>query len=179
MTRRRRANSEGSIYQRVDATWEAKITLPDGKRKSLYARTQGALLDKLKQVRKRIDQGLPPAPDHIRVAEYLGRWLEESARLTLRPYTYQSYAATIRLHITPELGNIRMTQLTAQDVQGFLNRKRESGLSTRTVQYLHAVLRRALGQAERWGIVPRNVARLVSPPRVRKADFSALDAGGA
>ena len=51
-----------------------------------------------------------------------------------------------------------------------MNRKRESGLSARTVQYLHAILRRALGQAERWGLVPRNIARLVSPPRVPKPE---------
>lgn len=33
---------------------------------------------------------------------------------------------------------------------------------------------KALGQAERWGIVPRNVARLVSPPGVPKANTQPL-----
>jgi len=42
------------------------------------------------------------------------------------------------------------------------------------VQYLHAVIRRSLGQAERWGLVNRNVARLVSPPRVPKAEVHPL-----
>ena len=39
-------------------------------------------------------------------------------------------------------------------------------LTPRTVQYIYAVLRRALNQAMRWGMVPRNVAALVTPPRV-------------
>ena len=32
---------------------------------------------------------------------------------------------------------------------------------------IHATLRRALGQAEGWGLVSRNVAKLVSAPRVK------------
>ena len=43
---------------------------------------------------------------------------------------------------------------------------RRGGLAANTVRNHHSVLRRALGQAERWGLAHRNVARLVSPPRV-------------
>jgi integrase len=169
---KRRANSEGSIYQRSNGSWEAKITLPGGKRKSLYAKTQGELMGKLKEAHKRQDAGVEPVPRKITLESYLSKWLEETAKPTVRPYTYQSYAQNIRLHIIPELGRITLTGLTAQHVQGFLNRKRESGLSSHTVQYLHALLRRALGQAERWGMVVRNVARLVSPPAWYEQRFS-------
>ena len=51
-------------------------------------------------------------------------------------------------------------------VQAYMNAETKSGLSPYTVRNHHSVLRRALGQAERWGLVPRNVARLVSPPRI-------------
>ena len=43
---------------------------------------------------------------------------------------------------------------------------RQSQISTRTVGYLHAVLRRALRQALKWGLVARNVATLVDALRV-------------
>ena len=59
-------------------------------------------------------------------------------------------------------------------MQAFLNRKQASGLSARRVQYIHAVLRRALVTAERWGLVSRNVARLVDPPRVRRREITPL-----
>jgi integrase len=39
-------------------------------------------------------------------------------------------------------------------------------LAPRTVQHIHAILRIALSQAEKWGIVPRNIAMLVDAPRV-------------
>jgi integrase len=45
-----------------------------------------------------------------------------------------------------------------------MQRKMESGLSARTVQYCHAVLRSALSKAEKDGLVSRNVAKLAEPP---------------
>lgn len=39
------------------------------------------------------------------------------------------------------------------------------GLSLRTLRYVHAILSKALGDAERKGLVARNVARLSSPPK--------------
>ena len=47
-----------------------------------------------------------------------------------------------------------------------MNGKVASGLSPYTVRNHHNVLRSALGQAERWGLVHRNVASLVTPPRI-------------
>ena len=72
------------------------------------------------------------------------------------------------------LGKIALAKLTPAEVQAFLNRKLESGLSPRRVQYIHAVLRRALVTAEKWGMVSRNVAKLVDPPRVPKHEITPL-----
>lgn len=55
-----------------------------------------------------------------------------------------------------------------------MNRKLAAGLSPRTVQYLHAILRRSLRQALRWGLVTRNVATLVDAPRVRRPEIRPL-----
>ena len=74
----------------------------------------------------------------------------------------------------PGLGRIALAKLTPADVQSFLNRKSQSGLSARRVQMLRAVLRRALWTAERWGYVSRNVARLVDTPRVVPHEYSPL-----
>lgn len=55
-----------------------------------------------------------------------------------------------------------------------MNAKLASGLSARTVQYIHATLRRALGQALKWDLVARNVATLVDPPRVVRPEVQPL-----
>jgi integrase len=52
---------------------------------------------------------------------------------------------------------------------------RDRGLSACTVQYTHAVLRRALKQTKRWGMVDRNVAEDVDPPRLKRDEIRPLD----
>ena len=68
-------------------------------------------------------------------------------------------------------GRIPLSKLAPQDVQKLINRKLATGLSPRRCQYIHAVLRRALGEAERFGLVARNVAKLVKAPKVEQAEI--------
>ena len=49
-----------------------------------------------------------------------------------------------------------------------------SGLSDRTVEQVHAVLHRALDQAMHWGLTKRNPWELVTPPRPRTREMTAL-----
>jgi integrase len=85
-----------------------------------------------------------------------------------------SYADTVRLHITPSLGRKVLRRLTVSDVDQLLARKRSAGYSANTVRIIRAVLRRALRQAEREGLVSRNAAALSSAPRVRGDEGRAL-----
>ena len=80
----------------------------------------------------------------------------------------------VRGHIVPAVGHLQLAKLSPQHVQSFINDKLAEGLSPRTVQYLHAVLRRALNQALKWDLLPRNVATLVEPPRVRRPEVQPL-----
>jgi integrase len=59
-------------------------------------------------------------------------------------------------------------------LQGLYADKLKAGLAPSTVQHLHRALFRALVMAERWEMVPRNVARLVTPPRVPKYKLEPL-----
>ncbi len=98
----------------------------------------------------------------------------------------------------PALGRIQLSKLNPQQVQSFVNHQlkrriesfrgrggRRAGqgmegkdkpqtLSPRTVQISFAILRRALGQALKWGLVARNVAKMVDPPRVERPETKPL-----
>src|SRR5690242_21831452 len=63
---------------------------------------------------------------------------------------------------------ITLAQLQPAMIDDFINRKLAAGLSARTVQYLHGLIRNSLNQAEGWGLVARNVAKLVSAPKQTK-----------
>ena len=164
----KRGQNEGSIYKRRDGRWVATISLgyKAGKRcrKSFYGKTRRTVQEQLTAALRAHQQGLPAAPERQNVANFLERWLEDSVRPSVRPRTYASYSQLVRLHIAPVLGRHQLVKLGPQDVQHFLNDKLSDGLSPRTVRYLHAVLRCALGRAMKWGLVTRNVATLVDPP---------------
>ncbi len=59
-------------------------------------------------------------------------------------------------------------------MQALLNRKLAEGLSPRTVAYIRAILRQALNRALKWGLVLRNVATLVEPPKVERFKIQPL-----
>jgi len=54
---KRRGNNEGSITKRPDGLWEARITLDNGKRKSIYAKTRQEAARRLAAAARDRDNG--------------------------------------------------------------------------------------------------------------------------
>jgi integrase len=169
---KRRGRGEGAVYQRSDGRWAGSVDLGwvDGKRKrkTVYGDTQAEVQTRIRTLLNDLDKGLAPADDRLTVGDFLDHWLEQTAKPKLRYSSYRGYEQIVRLHLRPDLGKIRLSKLTADDVEGFINKKTDDGLSARTVQYCHAVLRRSLATAVRRNLVHRNVATLVSAPAVRR-----------
>jgi len=171
----RRGNSEGSIFKRKDGRWASVVDLgwQDGKRKrkTYYGATRQEVASKLTAALRDQQQGKPIASERLTVGQYLNDWLVETLKSTVRPRTFQSYAELVRLHLVPGLGRIVLSKLGQQDVRRFINRKLNSSLSPRRVQYIHAVLRRALSDAVKDDLVSRNVAKLVASPKVTRIEI--------
>jgi len=179
--RGRRANGEGSVYQRSDrGTWVAQVPVgvnPDGsyRFKRYSCETQVAAKAKLRTAQDALDRGADLGAKTQTLGAFLDAWLADVVRRDAEPKTYEGYAYTAGL-IKPSLGKVPLDKLTPQHVQKLLNELLErggeagTGLSPRTVQYARATLRRALGQALKWGLVTRNVATLVEPPKSRRAE---------
>lgn len=162
---RRRGNGEGTIYQRADGRWHAQACLPDGRRKSVYGRTRADVVAKLTRVLHASQTGtVIPTSDKQRVDAYLAEWLA-SARPSLKASTWTRYEQLVRVHAVPVIGTIAVSRLSPQHIQSMYARLLAAGVGPVTVRRTHAVLRRAFGQAERWGVVTRNVVPLADPPR--------------
>ena len=177
---KRRGNNEGSIYKRKDGRWAATLSLgyAGGKRrrKTLYGRTQREVQEKLRAAQRAQQDGLPVDHKRQTVRQFLSAWLAENVKPTRRTSTYASYESLVRVHILPSIGDISLTKLGPQHLQAMLNAKLAAGLSRRTVRYLYSIMHMALAQAERWGAVPRNVARLVDPPSQQSREVQPLEA---
>lgn len=170
---KRRGHGEGTIYQLPTGRWRAQLTVGD-KRVSKSFGSRADARDWLARAQKIIQDGLPVETSQITVAAYLDRWLRDVVAHRVRPRTLESYEYIVRVHLTPALGAVRLAQLRPDHIQRLCTDATAAGLSSRTVQYIHAVLSRALKQAVRWGLIPRNVCDLTDPPRVRRHEMKTL-----
>jgi integrase len=178
----RRGPGEGSIRERSDGTWEARLrhTL-DGRqeRRSVYGRTRAEVRSKLAELARARSSGLAVDGGRQTVAVYLERWAQDVAAHRVRPSTLHGYRQLIRVHIAPVVGDVRLDKLTAQHLSrlysaALAGENGRRAVSPRRVELIHAVLHTALRQAVRWDLVSRNVADLVSPPHPRRPEIRPL-----
>jgi integrase len=113
-----------------------------------------------------IDRGTAVDRSRQTVAQMMQYWLDTYARHRCAAKTVDDYERTIRVHISPALGAIQAQKLTPDVVQKFYGDKLAAGCSPRTVELCHLRLSQALDQSVKLGLLTRNVAALVTPPRV-------------
>jgi integrase len=117
------------------------------------------------------EAGLLGQAGRTTVAKYLGWWMENVVRGEVAHRTYHNYLSQIRNHIVPRLGKKKLNTLELEDVEVMYRSMMTSGLSSATIRYVHAVLRRALKQAVVRGLVTRNVADGASLPRTGQREI--------
>jgi integrase len=196
----KRGNGEGSIYRDAEGRWTAAVSLGyrNGKRrrKVIRSATRTVVAERLKKIHRDEQMGLPIAPERQTTGEFLKTWIE-AVKPAVRPKTYRSYEQMIRNHLVPGvfpkpqpskyssknpkefrdfgLAKIQLSKLSIEKLDLFFVEKIESGCSPALVRYLRVVLRIALNEALRRGLVARNVAELTKPPRVAKPEIIPLD----
>lgn len=176
---RRRGPGEGSIFRRSDGRWVGSVTLPgDGgqrrRRKVVYGNTFESARDELRKVQKSIEAGLPTDQGRLTVERFLSRWISTTVPGSVADSTVDDYQDVVRLHLVPAIGKKRLSRLTVNDCDALWATKREAGYKPNTIRIFRAVLQKALGQAEREGLVARNVARLSQSPRIRQPEARSL-----
>jgi integrase len=166
----KRGNGEGSIYKRAsDGRYCGVLSLGyDGRgkpvRKAFYGKTKKEVREKLDQAQQLYDAGVQIAGPRQTVGSFLMVWLDNVMKPRVRYNTYLIYSSFIRMHLIPAIGRHQLDKLQPQHIQQLLNAMLDSGLAPGTVRYANRVLKTALFQAVRWGLLARNVATLVDPP---------------
>ena len=122
----KRANGEGSIYQRGDnGKWVAQIPIGfyasgNVKYKRATCATQREAREHLRALQREAEAGLDLGTKAQALAAYLGHWLANVVKPSREPKTYEGYAYTVGL-ITPTLGRVPLAKLTPAHVEQLLN----------------------------------------------------------
>ena len=176
----KRGNGEGGITRhKKSGLYMARYTIqtPIGpKRKTVYGRTRAEANEKLTRAMADRDTGLVFEGEDQTLSAYLDRWSKGSVKGSVKPSTYESYERMIRNHIKPALGHRKLKNLSPDHVQYFYQAKLDTGLAPGSVRLMHGILHKALEQAVKWGAIPRNVCKAVTPPKPSPQEIRPLDA---
>lgn len=119
-----------------------------------------------------VDEGRHSASAAGTFGNLLDRWLETKEQL-VDPSTFSSYRWLTERYVRPSLGKARLANLKPSDIDTFYVRlagtpgTNGKKLSPRTIRMCHGVVRQALEQGRKWGLITRNPALDASPPRSR------------
>ena len=192
---KRRANGEGNIRKRKDGRWEGRYTVgrdPEtGKAiiKNVLGKTQAEVKEKLKTAIEEnvgIDYGKAKS---FTVGSWLEVWMENYAKIKLRPSTFKTSQGFLKNHIKPQIGSIPLAELTSLDLQKFYKhlleggrvdrieaRKKPKGLAPKTVRNIHQMICSAYNLAMEQKLVNKNPTQGCALPKVEHKEMKTLTA---
>jgi integrase len=167
-SRQRRSRGDGGIHwdesrQRYIATVVVGFDAR-GKRKTKKAsgKTFTEAKDKLKEIQRELDDGLPVTPHMYKVKEAVNAFLKYGLR-KCGAETVKNYRYLADGHVIPGLGERNLRELSADEVDDWLAELALT-LSTRTLRLVHSILNRSVRMAQKRDKVKRNVVQLCEVP---------------
>lgn len=155
-----RRRHEGSIYHE-GARWRARLMYAGRRYSATFASKQEAK-DWLRELRTKLERGID-VNERATLAEYLKEWLllkQDNVRGT----TLLRYRQLVELHILPALGQARLQRLSVMQVEKWCADLVRAGVHPATAKRAMEVLRNALNDAMRFGLLERNPAQFAKAP---------------
>ena len=173
--------ARGHLRQRSPGSWTIDLYLGidpvTGKKRYKSETVRGT---KAQAERRRnelvhqLDTGAYVEPAKETVAQFLQTWLRDYAEVSVKPDTYEGYRSQVNTHLVPALGQIPVRNLAPRHIQTFESALLREGLSARTVLHLHRRISQALTWGVKMGVLQRNAAAAVQPPRPQRREFKTL-----
>jgi len=160
----------GHLQRRGDDAWRIKVYVGrsgEGRKRYVERTVHGAKRDAERALARlvvEVDDGRHAATAPMTFGELLDRWLAVK-KLAVEPTTLSSYEWVARTYLRPTLAGRKLASLRPLELDGLYAELSERGLSPRTVRICHTVIRQALDQARKWGLIARSPAVDATPPR--------------
>lgn len=176
-----------NIRKRKDGRWEGRFKArvnENGciKYRSLYGKTYGEVKEKMRVAKASSVISGASARHSKTFSEVLKLWLN-AKRVCVKESTLYKYEYLVNRHIIPELGNTKVSDITCETINTYLERKikngrldKKGGLSPVYVKAIMLIISQALKFAadEGYCLPLRNK---INKPLETKNDIAILDAG--
>lgn len=146
MPNKKASAGNSSPRKRQNGLWEARFTI-NGKRKSVYGKTQKEAAQKKREALSAADQGQYIDPSKQTTGQWLRQWEEVYGWSTWRATTASTHHQSIENHLIPAFGDIPLQKLTAEPIQAFIIHQQKAGAKSATILKQLSPLNSALSQA--------------------------------
>ncbi len=178
--------ANGTVYRRDDRKkpWVAHVSWREGERRRQTKRafeTKKQAKDALAEMVDAHRRQDFVAPSAVRLRDFAETWLDTLETQGRKVATLHGYRSTLGRYVLPSLGSHKLQDLRPTDLDELYARLLKCGgvdgrpLSMSTVHHVHTQLGKLLHDAERKGLVMRNVARLADAPSMAAARDRAPD----
>ena len=156
--KQRRDYGTGSISQRADGTWTARMIIGVNEKgkprvKALYGKSEREVKKKLKEFQKEFYKNDQTIVQKNTVESYMLNWLHTNKRNTLKPKSYDRLEQTLTYQVIPYIGHLQLAAIQANDVQKMINGLADSGKSYSTIKKAYD----AVNECFRTGIIQKTV----------------------
>ena len=140
LTKTRGANNEGSIFRRSsDNRWVGSITTgvnENGKqiKKVVYGRTRAEVSKKLLEISGRIRSNSYEMIEEQTFGELMNEWLMVFKKSAVTPRTFEGIIRNFKLHIQPQIGNMKIYEVDTYVVQKVMNNMIDQDYSVNTIK---------------------------------------------
>lgn len=193
----RRAKGDGTLRKRKDGRWEGWFNIGTDengkiKRKSVTAKTKIECQEKLNKAKADYFNEQKMLSSHTYLTnsdptlhEWYEIWINTFCKNVIKDYTVQGYAQRFRLYILPELGNLKLSEISTVICQQFLinlynngrergRSKKGNGLSYYTVKGIQRTLSVCLQKAVDEELIAKNPCSKVKLPNAEKPEMQTL-----
>ena len=187
---KRRPNGDGMV-RKLKGKWEGRIIVghkTDGSPifRYVYGKTQKELTEKMHQKLNEY-YGVELTEDsNMTLGEWLNLWLEKYMRNTIRESTFRSYVHIVKDNINPILGDKTVAFVTTNDIQKMYVKLKKEGrknahpklgksLSDSTIVRIHNMLHKAMDDAVKEHLIPKNPTIGTNPPKKKQPELQILN----
>lgn len=177
---------KGRVFKR-GSTWTYVVDVDvraNGRRKQKWKggfATKRAAEEALREVVNAVAAGEYTDPTKLSFEQYiLDQWLP-ALGTRVRPLTLEAYQRHCQKYLVPALGGYPLGGVPVTAINTLYGRllrpdPPRPALSPSTVRRVHATLHKALADAVRWQLIPRNNAAFADPPRTSRPQMNVWSA---
>ncbi|SEH48504.1 Site-specific recombinase XerD [Ruminococcus flavefaciens] len=180
------ANGEGTKYKLVNGKWCAAlyVPLPDGTKKRIYRQfhTRKEADEWLSKNKSEISAGKPVLCSDQQFGEYLEQWFDKFGSVAIKDSTRMNYNGYLRHVQRHKVKDIKLKNLTADDLQNFISYLQKCGhldaspqaLSAKTIRNMLNMIHKALEHAVGRQLIYHNPADYIQLPHVITPEIRVL-----